>query len=477
MKAAVYPRVSTDEQFKEGYSIDSQKENCVNFIKSQGWDLHEIYVEEGASAKDLNRPSMNRLIKDAKENKFDVVVFYKLDRLVRSVSDLDTLLKLFDAHKIAIRSVTEPFDTTTAIGRFLITLVAAIAQWERETISERVILNMTKKAHKGERNGGRVPFGYRLVDGSLEIDPKESTLVEEIFRLYVSGYGFRSISIYLQQFGVYKGIRTISRMIDNPVYIGKLRWGNNSQMDTIITEEKTHPPIIEEDLFSQAQKMRKQRTMEGKKATSPYHFSGVLKCARCGSPLSGYFKKERGSKHYICIAKKNKGTCDLPMFTEKALTQEFLNNLSPDDPERFFKITNNFNIETPKQKDRTYLVEDLEKELTAIKNRKKNWLMALGNGVISQEEYLSLSGEDTKKEQLIREELDQFAQDEIKLDKDAVLEILKSIPIMWPQTNDFEKKSFVYELFDTISVDVPKDYIRAPGRTPSVMIKEFKLRQ
>lgn len=84
------------------------------------------------------------------------------DRLVRSVSDLDNLLKIFDANNIAIRSVTEAFDTTTAIGRFLITLVAAMAQWDRETISERVSLNMMQKAKFGEWPGGIPPYGYKL---------------------------------------------------------------------------------------------------------------------------------------------------------------------------------------------------------------------------------------------------------------------------------------------------------------------------
>lgn len=146
-RAVDYTRVSTDEQAREGYSINSQRDYNLKFIESQNWDLVDSYVDDGYSAKDLIRPNMQRLINDAKARKFDVVVFYKLDRLVRSVSDLDKLLKIFDANNIGIRSVTEPFDTTTAIGRFLITLVAAIAQWERETISERVVVNMTKKAN------------------------------------------------------------------------------------------------------------------------------------------------------------------------------------------------------------------------------------------------------------------------------------------------------------------------------------------
>lgn len=475
MRVAVYARVSTDEQFREGYSIDSQKENILNFVKSQAWEVHDFYVEEGVSAKNLKRPSIQRLINDAIERKFDVVVFYKLDRLVRSVSDLDSLLQLFDENKIAIRSVTEPFDTTTAIGRFLITLVAAIAQWERETISERVVMNMTKKANLGERNGGRAPYGYSLKEGKLIINEEEARFVKDIFTLYTSGKGIRSIVLYLNQFDVNKDIRTISRMLENPVYSGRLRWANHSKMDSIISEELTHPPIINHDLYEQTQQLRNQRAKEGKKATSPYPFSGVLRCARCGSPLSGYYKKARGSKHYICIAKKNKGTCDLPIFTENSLTKVFLKSLSPDNADQFLNITSNFELESPKEENNGNTIKELEKELSIIKNRKKNWLLALGNGVISQEEYLTMTKGDTKNEEVIKEQLSGLSQQRVVLDRDSILKLLLSLTDLWTTATDYEKKSFIKDLFKNIVVDVPSDYYRAPGKTPTVIIKEFTL--
>jgi site-specific DNA recombinase len=473
MRAVDYDRVSTDEQFQQGYSIGTQKELNRKFIESQNWEHIDTYVDD-ASAKDLNRPDMKRLIKDAKERKFDVVVFYKLDRLVRSVADLDKLLKIFDANNIAIRSVTEPFDTTTAMGRFLITLVAAIAQWERETISERVIVNMKSKAEKGERNGGRAPFGYRLVDGELVVNEREAEIVRAMFNLYLAGKGFRTIAVYLQQFGVEKGIRTISRMIDNPVYAGKIRWAKNSKMDTMVTDEVKHNPIIDEETFDLVQQLRNKRTIEGKKATSPFPFSGVLRCARCGGSLSGWFRKAKGTKHYLCINKKNKGTCDLPIINEKKLTQTFFDELSADDPEKFLQLSKEFNIDLKEQDDQTQLVKELERELAAIKTRKKNWLMALGNGVMSQEEYRELSNEDTKKEQLINEQLAAIKPAEVQYEREDVISMLKDIPFLWETANDSEKKGFINALFESIVVDVPDSYYRAPGKTPPVIIKKVK---
>lgn len=476
MRAVDYNRVSTDEQAKEGYSIGTQRELNTKFIESQGWDLVDSYIDDGYSAKDLKRPEMQRLINDAKQRKIDVVVFYKLDRLVRSVSDLEKLLTLFDENGIAIRSVTEPFDTTTAMGRFLITLVAAIAQWERQTISERVVVNMAQKATLGERNGGKAPFGYKLVDGKLSINKEEAKYVKEIFNLYLKGHGYRSIAIYLNQIGIKKDIRAIGRIIENPVYCGRLRWGKNSKMDEIITDHEAHPSIVDEETFEKAQEVRLQRTKEGKRATSTYSFSGVLRCARCGSPLSGYYKKARETKHYICVGKKNKGICDLPMFLERNLTTEFLNSFSPDDPDRFFKLIDLDQHPDDTITDNTDEIKEIEKELAAIKKRKRNWLLALGNETISQDEFREMTSEDNKKQEILTKKLEQLSQDAVTIDRDSLIEIIKSVPILWETANDYEKKSFINELFDQIIVDVPSEYYRAPGKTPTVIIKEIKLR-
>src|SRR5690625_4514453 len=124
MRTAIYVRVSTEEQSQEGYSISAQKERCTRFIESQpDWDLVKIYADPGYSAKDLKRPSMKQLIEDVEKDYFDVIVVYRLDRLVRSVLDLHHLLKLFEKNRVMFKSVIEVFDTTTAMGRFFITMV------------------------------------------------------------------------------------------------------------------------------------------------------------------------------------------------------------------------------------------------------------------------------------------------------------------------------------------------------------------
>lgn len=476
MKAALYTRVSTDEQAQEGYSIESQKDRVIKFIESQGWELADLYIDEGYSAKNLDRPAMQRLIKDAGKNKFEVVVFYKLDRLVRSVSNLHDLLKLFEQKNIKINSVTEVFETTTAMGRFFITLVAAMAEWERETISERVIENMTKKANLGERNGGKAPFGYKLENGELVIDKKEARIVKEIFKMYLNGTGLRDITLFFNQLGMgNKGIKGISYLISNPIYAGKLRWNKHSKRDEIITEG-THPSIIDSETFDKVQKLKMNRHKEGKKATSIFNFSGVLKCGRCGYALSGWTKSDTKEKYYICIGRKNYRVCHLPMFSEASLIQTFLESFSTDNRNKFFSLLNVDPNSEHDQEDNTELLKQIENELSSIKTRKKNWLMALGNGTIDQEDYLEMTAEDIKREKIFKKQIEEFkinAPNAVNFDE--ILDYAKNLPELFEHATDYEKKSFIKELFSEIVVNIPKGFKSAPGRSAKPYIERAEL--
>ncbi len=138
MKVGLYARVSTDEQAKEGYSINAQCKKLQQYAELNDW-TGVLYVDDGYSAKDLNRPQAMRLFKDIEEKKIDTVVVYKLDRLTRNVKNLYELMDLFDKSNCKLISLTESLDTSSASGRFFITMLGAMAQWERETISENFL--------------------------------------------------------------------------------------------------------------------------------------------------------------------------------------------------------------------------------------------------------------------------------------------------------------------------------------------------
>ncbi|WP_429999877.1 recombinase family protein [Metabacillus fastidiosus] len=150
MRTALYIRVSTEEQAKEGYSIRAQTERLKAYCVSQEWEVVDFYIDDGISAKDMNRPNLKRMIKHIEQGLIDCVLVYKLDRLTRSILDLYKLLEIFDKHNCKFKSSTEVYDTTSAIGRMFITLVAALAQFERENLSERVRMGMEQKAREGK---------------------------------------------------------------------------------------------------------------------------------------------------------------------------------------------------------------------------------------------------------------------------------------------------------------------------------------
>ncbi len=458
MKCISYVRVSTDEQVKEGYSIDSQSELNKKFIESQEWELLEHYIDDGYSAKNLDRPAMQRLITDAKNKKFDVVVFYKLDRLVRSVSDLDNLLKIFDANNIAIRSVTEAFDTTTAIGRFLITLVAAMAQWERETISERVSINMLQKAKIGEWPGGIPPYGYKLENEKLVIDEAEAKIVREIFKLSKT-LGFYSIAIQLTKRGIpsrNKGewhVDSVRGIANNLTYAGYIRHNEGGKNYKKPPREQTyyegiHKPIIERDEFWSLQDiLDKRRTFGGKREVSDYYFSSILVCNRCGSSFSGH-RGGNGRKTYRCSGKKAGKSCTSHIFLEENLIKSVFLYLND-----YIKHLD-FNVKDIKtDEDHTTEITNEIKQIEKLLKKKK---VMYENDLIDIDELIAETQVLREREKELKKEISTMQN--AKNDNTEILNIIKNIDILWQDADSYDRKNLMSTIFKRIVVDTKDDY-------------------
>lgn len=342
-RVALYIRVSTEEQAKEGFSIAAQREKLVWFASSQEWQIIGHYVDDGYSAKDMDRPALQRMLHDVLLQKIDIVLVYRLDRLTRSVMDLYHLLEEWERHQVTFRSCTEVYDTTTAIGRLFITLVAALAQWERENLAERVKLGMEQMAHEEKRPGGPPPYGYRLQHGALSVDPLEAEVVRRIFFLYESGRRIAEIASDLNRLrlpsrtGAKWSQATLSHMLQNHVYYGALRWNyaeggqKKNSPDAWIIRENAHPPIIDKETFMLVQKMMEARRHQHARAlASDFLFSGKLICARCGADMYGKTirtKKTSGqlylNRYYFCKNQRKK-QCEAPAIRESGLEKLFL---------------------------------------------------------------------------------------------------------------------------------------------------------
>lgn len=316
MNARLYARVSTEEQAASGFSLGAQRERMEAFCLSQGWDIAGRYIDEGVSAKDLNRPEFQRMMGEVDAD--DVVLVYKLDRLTRSVRDLDDLLKTFDDQGVKFRSVTEQFDTTTATGRLFIRMVAEMAQWERETIAERTAFGKLKKAQEGEWSGGSVPLGYITVPSEkqkagrtllkLVPDPERSHLIPMIFERYMAGHGIRGIATWLNTELGARTVQgctfhqlTVSRILTNPIYCGDVVHGRRVKGPKTRVQG-SHEFLVSRAVFERVQElMAAHKTYAPRQATGLYPLSGVARCGVCGGRVDGQKRSgQNSSRIYRC---------------------------------------------------------------------------------------------------------------------------------------------------------------------------------
>ena len=230
---ALYIRVSTDKQAAEGYSLEAQREKLTAYCISQGWTATEahIYVDAGQSAKSTDRPEFQRMIAAIAAGDVRRVVAVKLDRLSRNTRDFLGLLDYCDTHACGIVSIAESFDTSTPVGRAVVTVLMAFAELERSQIADRMQSGRDEKARQGERNGAPTPYGYkRDAAGAWGVHPDQAQTVRSIFTEFCAGGSLRGVAAALNAAGVPapKGRAwypaQVSYILDNGLYAGLVQY-------------------------------------------------------------------------------------------------------------------------------------------------------------------------------------------------------------------------------------------------------------
>jgi site-specific DNA recombinase len=341
---AIYCRVSTEEQASEGYSISAQKQVLRQYASLYGWQIAEEYVDEGISGKNIKgRPAMQRLVTDIDKNKFQAVLVWKISRLSRNMLDTLMLLDKFEEFDVKFISYSENFDTSSPIGKLVVQLMASIAEMERNTLSENVKLGMTQRAKEGSWNGG-VVFGYDSLKKELVINHKEAEVVHLIYSLYAEGKGLKAIANHLNKAGYrtkhnrHFSINGIATILDNHVYIGKIRWlqmenwdkkrrrGKNS--NPILVDGK-HEQIISDELWSIVRALRQSKSFKQRQSNEPFLLSSILRCPDCGQgmvPSITTSTRKDGSKqkhrYYVCSDFHNKGSAACKANSIKAYDAE-----------------------------------------------------------------------------------------------------------------------------------------------------------
>lgn len=465
MRVALYIRVSTEDQAREGYSIQAQRNKLEAYCVSQGWDVVGFYIDDGYSAKDLERPEMKRMLKHIEQGLIDCVLVYRLDRLTRSVLDLYKLLEIFEKHNCKFKSATEVYDTTSAMGRMFITIVAAMAQWERENLAERVRMGMQEKARQGKWAVSTAPLGYDIdrETDKLVINQQEAVVVRKIYDMYLSGMGMNKIALSLNNQGILTKSdaawtsNKVKYVLTNPIYIGTMRYNYRVNNDNYFEVEGAVPAIISEEVFERAQKIiEKRKTAHPRSATSEFVFSGVAKCARCGAPFAGkYGFSRRGEKihrprSYYCTKQKI-GLCDQPNMSERFIEQKFLQFLK--DIEFNERLLDNIESDNDDEKQVQERQEWIQNELKLIEKRRVKWQYAWANDTISDDDFRKRMKEENEKEEALKKELEQIQLKKEKTSETDVKEVIKNIIVNWNFLEPVEKKTLLQMVVKKLVVD------------------------
>ena len=325
-KCYIYIRVSTAMQV-DGYSLEAQKDRLTKFAEFQDMEVVREYCDAGKSGKSITgRPEFTQMLQDVADDKDGVeyILVFKLSRFGRNAADVLNSLQYIQDFGVNLICVEDGIDSSKDSGKLTITVLSAVAEIERENILVQTMEGRKQKAREGKWNGGQAPFGYTLDSkkGMLLVNPDEAEIVKIIFNKFVNeGWGADSISNYLNQHGYVKTkyrshelnyfTRSLVRKIlDNPVYIGKIAYGKSStekikgtrdqyhrvQNDEFLLAEGLHDAIIDLDLWEGARARREETGVKWVKTHSLEHehiLTGLLKCPVCGVGMSGTVRRRK----------------------------------------------------------------------------------------------------------------------------------------------------------------------------------------
>jgi len=319
-RCAIYTRKSSEEGLEQAFnSLDAQREACEAFIKSQqheGWSgLRDRYDDGGLSGGTMDRPALQRLLSDIGDNRIDVVVVYKVDRLTRSLADFAKIVEIFDAKGVSFVSVTQQFNTTTSMGRLTLNVLLSFAQFEREVTGERIRDKIAASKRKGLWMGGLVPLGYDLRDRELVINPAEAETVRKLFRLYRELGTVRRLKEAAdrqrlvtkprnQASGRVTGGGPFTRghlycLLSNPIYVGDVRHKG-------ATYPGRHDAIIDRETFDAVQRQLSAKAVTRRSATNtkaPSLLTGLV-YDETGDRLCPTHANKRGRRYRYYISKR-----------------------------------------------------------------------------------------------------------------------------------------------------------------------------
>ena len=334
IRCAIYDRVSTDIQVREGLSLEAQKAALTDYALSHGYEIVGYYADEGITArkKMQNRRDLLRLLKDVETDKIDLILVTKLDRWFRNIKDYHNTQAILEAHNCNWKTIFEEYDTSTANGRFAINIMLSVNENECDRTSDRINSVFAYKKSKKEHLNGKPAYGYTTdSEKHLIKDPETAPIVEDIISYYFTTYSKKAtVSHILAKYAgspVCPTMYQVNRILNCETYTGR-KYGIEDYCPAYMTKEQ----------FNKIQSVSDAKIIPHQ--AEPFLFSSMIKCPICGKNMNGFVKRQclksgglSEYKRYRCGAKfteYHNGACLSESVVEKYLTTHVVDRIRSD---------------------------------------------------------------------------------------------------------------------------------------------------
>ena len=465
--AGVYIRVSTEDQAREGFSLGEQEEKLLQLCNFKDLEVYKVYKDAGISAKDMeHRPQFQAMLQDMKEGKINYIVAYKLDRITRSVRDLEELISVLEQYNCFLLCDRDDVNTSTANGRFFVRMLTVLSQLEIEIVSERTKFGLNGAIKSGHIPGQR-PFGYKSADDKrMIIDNATRPYVEKIFDMYLEGKSFQQIANYFKKNNIYPKKKwrdtTIQKIIDNKIYMGDYeqykRIGKQENLEPIVYMNVVEP-IISRAKWEECQ-MQKERNQRTYTRDRIYTFFQRLKCPDCGRIMKckGSGGTKRKYMYYTCEH------CHIN-FNESHV-EKLLKNFIYDLLE-YDMAVKKFFLPILEDKNSKIDTNSIDKEIRSLEKQRERIKQAYIKGIVEMDDFKEdykliedkLANLESKKLELINLETFNYSPHELLAERDLEREKMIRLDTLnsllkskWNDMDKSEKQEFISKFIDTIEI-------------------------
>ena len=471
MLAYGYCRYSSDLQNEK--SIEQQKMELEEYARKNNIKITKYYIDEAQSGRYDTRISFQDMIADAcKLKEVQAILVWKTDRFARKAMDNLYYRAKLEKNGVRLISITQPFDSETAEGKLMTTLLAGMDEYFSQNLASNVKRALKNNAQNLQFNGGIPPLGYDIVDKHYVINERESKIVKEIFQLYIDGHSYIDIALKLNM----KGFKTkknkpfaktsVMSILENEKYTGKYIFNKGTKSvhrgirEDAIVYENAIPVIIEKEIFEKAMKRRKTKAHAENTAKNVYLLSGLIKCS-CGGCYTGYksTKVKNGNTftygYYKCNNRNKLNNCTMPFLKQELLEQKIIDILTQEllDTEKVNKLVNEV-VKQYKvlQNESVDDVVDIEERLKEIKKQMNNIVDVIAKGLANDTLLKKLDELEKEKTKLEEERTFKSNINTFNINSDEIVKILKKDVDSLQDKNKTEIKNLVQKWIKKIEV-------------------------